>query len=91
MTSKSQTLIPWSVIMETWENEDPCASDIFWSYCPGSNHSPYDQLIQTHKVVEDTNSDFFDSLVGVISNAANVKGVDFQYDFCEEGVYVVSY
>ncbi|WP_231597232.1 hypothetical protein [Synechococcus sp. CBW1004] len=90
MTSNQQILIPWSPIIETWINEDPYASDNFWSYYPDANHSPYEQLIQIHMVAEDTNADFFDSLVHVISNIVNDDSGGFQCDFCEEGVYVIS-
>jgi hypothetical protein len=74
--------------MDTWENQDPCASDNFWSYCPGANNSPYDQLVQIHKVADDANDAFFDSLVAVLSSVANVECGDFEFAFSEEGVYL---
>ena len=74
--------------METLENCDPRAFDSFWRYYPGADYSPYEQLIQIHKVVEDTNEEFFDSLVMAIVIAASIGDEDFEYDFVEEGVCI---
>ena len=89
MTTNNAALIPWSSIMDLWETEDPEALDNFHSYYQGADLSPYERLIEIHKVVEDTNEEFFDSLVESIRITANAEDKEFEIDdICEEGVYV---
>lgn len=89
MTSDNSVLIPWSSIMEAWESNDFYAFDTFWNYPRGANLSPYEQLIEIHKVEEDTNQLFFDSLVSAIEIAANTE-CEFDFEICEEGVSITT-
>lgn len=90
MTSDNSMLIPWFSIMETWESNDFYAFDTFWNCLRGVNLSPYEQLIEIHKVEEDTNSLFFDSLLRAIEITANTE-YEFDFEFREEGVSITTY
>lgn len=89
MTSCNSSLIPWSSIMETWKSNDFYAFDTFWNCPRGVNLSPYEQLIEIHKVEEDTNQLFFDSLVSAIEIAANTE-CEFDFEICEDGVSITT-
>jgi hypothetical protein len=89
MTSDDQIFLPWSSIMELWQKQDIRAYNYFWDYFFDKDYSPFEQLVQIHKVKSDTNNEFHDSMISVICDAADLEGKQVEIDdICQEGVYV---
>jgi len=90
MTTTDTITIPWSSLLDLWEEQDPIAVDYFCSFhsmhqLKDEGLSPYERLIQIHKTKEDTNNEFFDSLVTAAASAFKAEQVkrDFDGDFFE--------
>ena len=89
MTSNNPIFLPWSSIMDLWEEQDSRAYNYFWDYYFDKDYSPFEQLVQIHKVKSDTNNEFHDSMISAIFDAADPEGKQVEIDdICEEGVFV---